>query len=343
MTTHYAVVEADPRAVEGDLTRIWRDNLPIPVDPGARFAWTRRAPLPAAGVFMLTAEDNGAARVVGSAGVSERRFDVFGKPVQAAQLVDLAVDRPHRVVGPALSLVRETRRAVMTGHTLAYGLPNASARALFRRVGYRELGAPVRWVAVLRYAPYLQRHVGRPLGALGGALLDAAAGVLRRSVARGALRWVEQADARFDALWDATRHDYDVIGCRDADFLRWRFFDNPACRVRAATLCGPGGELRSYAIVERRGTAAHILDLFGKHEALGELLEELLPALRADGASSASFAFLGPAAVRELLAAHGFSPRQPGPALFFDANPDALARTMTDKERWYVTDADDDA
>lgn len=347
MTPGYAVVEADPRTVESDLARIWRDNLPIPVEAGARFDWTRRAPEPASGVFVLTADEDGARRIVGSAGVIERPFYVRGEPARGAQLVDLAVDRAHRTLGPALALVRETRRAVVPRHDLAYGFPNASARPLFRRAGYRELGSPTRWVAVLRYAPYLERYAGRRAATLAGGLLDAASAALRaprqrRSAARWTLSWTDRADARFDALWAGARSGYDVIGCRDASYLDWRFFDNPACTAEAAVLGERGGRMRAYAIVEHRERAAHIVDLFGERDVVGNLLDLLLPALRRRGATSASFAFLGGARTRSLLAAHGFSPREQGPALLFDASTAEITESLATPDRWYLTEADDD-
>ncbi len=113
--------------------------------------------------------------------------------------------------------------------------------------------------------------------------------------------------------------------------------------MRAPRFCaGVTAAFSAYAIVERHGAAAHVVDLFGYRNAIGDLLDLLLPALRDEGAASASLAFLGDPGTRRLLTARGFSPREQGPVLLFDAESDDVAAELARPERWYLTDADDD-
>lgn len=351
--TTYAVREAEPRSVASDVARIWQENLTLAMDSRARCDWVyEAAPDPPARVLVLDAAIAGADPViVGTAGIARRRFQVGTEQRSAGHLVDLAVAPAHRALGPALSLVREGRRLALVGHDFAYGFPNAKARGVFRRAGYAALGPVTRFARVLRHRPYLERYLGAtPLASAGGVLLDRALSLwLAPRRLRTALLYrldlADEPDARFDELWQRCKCEYDVVSWRGAALLRWRFLGGHRGRRRFATLTrrGEARVLAAYAVVETQGTTAHIRDLFGDKASLGPLLDLLLPRLRADGASSASFMCLASAEIGELLRSRGFSPREQERVLFYDSASAELARTLANPERWYVTDLDDDS
>src|SRR5687768_3975819 len=118
------VVERRPVAeVEADLRRLWDDNLTVAGGVARKFAWLyREAP-----------------------------------DLRAGVLADLAVDRPHRSVGPALALAREAKAWTLGNLDLAYGFPNKLAEGVFKRVGYKVLGTMPRYARVLRHAGYAAR------------------------------------------------------------------------------------------------------------------------------------------------------------------------------------------
>lgn len=348
----YEVREVDPLSVADEVARIWGDNLSLPIDAHARFDWVYRlAPEPPERVTVLSARRSEAvAKVVGTAGVARRRFQIGSRLVGASQLVDLAVDAEHRSVGPALSLVRATRGAALGTRDFAYCFPNAKARGLFRRVGYRELGPVTRFARVLAHRGYLERLVpSRTLARVAGAALDAGARLRRMpqrlvALSRFELRFESLPDQRLDRLWERARCDYDVVSWRGARLLRWRFFECAANDVRLATLCfrGQRGSLLAYAVVERVGEVAHVRDFFGHESAIGPLFDLLIPSLRASGASSVSLMFLGSRRTERLLQQRGFSARERERILFFDSASPDLAGELGRRERWHVTDADDD-
>lgn len=348
--TTYAVRAVEPRSVASEVARIWNDNLKLALDAAARFDWVYRdAPEPPPQVLVLSASaPGGEPQLVGTAGIARRRVQVGERLLRAAHLVDLAVDAPHRALGPALSLVREARRLALAEQDFAYGFPNAKARGVFARAGYASLRPVARYARVLRHESYLERYLGASLLAtVIGAVLDGTLGAWRAparlfAARRFRLELLDAPDARFDELWERCRGQYDVVGWRGAELLRWRFFGGHRGRRRIAALCRKQ-TLLAYAVLEREGGVVHVRDLFGERRALGALFDLLLPRLAAEGASSVSFMLLGPPAVVALLQSRGFWEREQERVPFFDAPAPELRRALSDASRWWITDADDDS
>ena len=333
-----------------DALRVWRDGLAeAGEDVARRFDWlARQVPEGPPAVHELVDADGA---VVGAACVGCREFRLDGRTLRAALHTDLAVARGHRTLLPALTLVRAVQADALDRRDFGYGFPNRASRGVFARARYAPLGSPVRYARVLRHAPYVARALGATRGARAiGALVDVADLLASVPAALDALAgyrlaWLDRVGPGFDALWSAAAPEYDVVGRRDAAFLRWRFVEQPrACARFAALLTHPGGALSAYAVVREDGTTARLRDLFGHRAALGPLLDLLLPALRLEGFTSTSFQYLGAPAVVELLRARGFRPREHEAAVVFDApgHDPEVNDLAAARHRWHLTEADGD-
>ena len=149
----YHAAPRSPHEVAADLCRLWSENLGLAMTPEQKFQWLYRdAPEPSDLVFVLEAIADGHTVIVGTNGMASRRFRVAGRDARAAISCDLAVDRAHRSLLPALSLVRAVREAGTTRFDFVYGFPNAKAEGVLKRAGFRELGRARRWAKVLRHA-----------------------------------------------------------------------------------------------------------------------------------------------------------------------------------------------
>jgi hypothetical protein len=342
----------DPGEGRASLTRLWRDNLSVRGDATATLEWKYvAAPGGRGEAFVL---HDGAGTAVGCTGIAVRTLEHRGVAVRAALLADFAVDRAHRTGMPALVLQRAAKRHADAAYDVAYGFPNANAVAIYRRIGYHELGGMARYVRVLRYGGYLARRYGRPIAArAAGAILDAAKlGVRLARAARTAasveLQWLDDVDPRFDRLWEESRDRWNLVCRRDAAFLRWRFLRWPGANPRVAALVERrGGALRAYAIVGGpRGDLAQVYDLFGPLDAIGDLLLLLVPALTAHGYTAASFRFLGdPRVPRLLVDEHHFALRDAQRAVIASAGAGCAIdpAIVRDPAAWYLTDLDEDA
>jgi hypothetical protein len=361
--TEYEVARMTPAAARADLLRVWRDNLEVVGPVEAKYRWLYAdAPDRPAVVLVLSAHAAGDAPVVvGSAGVGIRRFHAGGGDVRAALLADLAVDRAHRQLLPALRLVRAAKALAESDFAFAYGFPNRLAEGVFKRAGYAELGRIVRYARVLRHADYadrvatlanvpevVKRAVALPgVAQVAGVVADAGrlalgAPLAVRAVTSFRLAWADGFDDRFDLLWRAARGAYRVVGERSAEILRWRYL-GPDRRI-ATLLARSDRSLRAYAILEREGGAACVRDLFGHPADLGPLLDLLIPALYKDGASSMSMRFLGAGRTVDLLQSRGFVARQKDRMIAVAAGaPGGLAPALlAEVDAWHLCDFDED-
>jgi len=341
----YSVKQCEALPVADTLAELWRRNLHIPadIDLQERVRWAYRdGPAGAGRVQLLVAGGPGGEAVVGCAGIVVRQFSVAGRPVplQAALLGDLAVDRSHRTLLPALTLVRATRATALE-QAIVYGYPNATSAPVLQRVGYRKLGTLTRWVRVLRHAPYIEREVKRPwLARAAGALLDGAR-LLQAAAARGplVLEPLDDVDERLDRMWDEARGPWGVIGRRDAAYLRWRFLHQPGGRYQLIALSERGTRrVRAYAVLEQIEHAFHLRDFFGVSLLdVGALLDRLVPYCYRRGGVSLSVAFLGAPSVERLLREHHFHAREATRTVVVDG--EAAAPPAAE---WYLTDGDED-
>jgi len=360
----YRVVRARPDQVRAELERLWADNLTVEGGVRAKYDWLYRdAPLPADAVFMLRTDDGAA---VGTAGIGMRDVQLGGRLVRAGVVADLAVDKAHRSVGPALALVREAKQWGEGAVALLYGFPNKLAQGVFKRVGYQQLGAMARYARPLRHRQYAgrleERHLHRAPAALRGWLIGAAqqpglalaAGLaldarklgrdLPRAWAARQLKhgFVEGPDARLDALWARARGEYAIVAARTLRFLAWRFPPRPGRTWRLAVERGTDA-LRAYAVVDRVDGIAYIRDLFGHKADVVTLLDRLPLGLYRTGAASMSMRYLGASWLSEALLARGFAVRQADRMIAIAPGlPVAGGPELRDVSAWHLTDADED-
>lgn len=371
----YAVRRCQPSEAKDELEALWQRNLTLEQSAAEKFEWLyREAPNPPEAVFLLDAlRDAGAApsapaRTVGTAGVGLREIAVNQHHLRAGLLADLAVDRDHRTVAPALRLVREVKAWAMDALDLAYGFPNQHAQGVFKRVGYAPLGAMPRYVRVLRHRSYLGRvgqsdlarlpswarplardvltHDGFSQAAAAGAFdllqLGRDLGFFLAARRQGRVAFVERAPAGIDALWSRCRREHTVVSVRSQRLLEWRY---PPHADRFWAAVRSGSRLDAYAIVDRVGDVAHIRDLFGGRDAMEALLRQLIFECYRRGVSSMSMRYLGDRWMSDLLRLARFEERGAERTIFVGVSPKLerrLQAMLVDPACWFLTDFDED-
>jgi hypothetical protein len=365
----YRIERAAPADARDALARIWGANLTLEADAATKYRWLyEEAPDRPPVVFLLVADGAPAAQAVGTAGVGLRRVVVGDAELRAGLLGDLAVDREHRSVMPALSLVREAKAWALGELDFAYGFPNKSAEGVFKRAGYKPLGTIGRYVRVLRHAGYVDRvgdaELARVPARLRPALRAALAGRGGAALARGVdvavlardlpavvrardlrLALSERADPRLDPLWASARGDHVVVGARTARFVDWRFFRSGAGGRQLVLATDRAGAPQAYAVVERADEVAIVRDIFGHRAAMPALLDRLAPALYRRGVASISLRYLGASWFADALRARRFTLRQQDRMIALatsDRLAAATAARVADVEAWHITDADED-
>ena len=365
----HAVRRCRPQEARAEVEALWKRNLTLEQSAAEKFSWLyERAPHPPESLFLLDVNAPAPPRAIGTAGVGIREIAVNQHHLRAGLLADLAVDREHRTVAPALRLVREVKAWALDELDLAYGFPNPVAEGVFKRVGYKLLGDLPRYVRVLRHHSYLDR-IGeaelsrvptwlRPLAhdvlagrgwsqraavsAVDLTLLGRDLGSLVAARRQEQFSVTESVPSGMDALWQRCRREHTVVSLRSQRVLEWRYPSRPGRWWAAAR---SGSRLDAYAIVDRVGEVAHIRDLFGGRAAMESLLRQLVFECYRRGAASVSMRYLGDRWLSDLLRHARFDERKAHRRIFVGVSPKLerrLQAMLVDPACWFITDFDED-
>jgi predicted N-acetyltransferase YhbS len=332
----YHVCPPNPVADRQAILELWQRNLPE-ADP-SRFAWLYDRG-PTQGLVLRSDADE----AVGSTGLMRRTLRAFGRDVEAAQAVDLNVDRQHRTIGPALALQRAAiDSARQAGLPLIYGFPNPQSEAVLRRAGYREIGRLGRWVK-----PLSSRRLALPswLAFAADRLLPLVSPETYRRLPAGLrAERIGRFDERFDRLFEAATARLPIVGHRTAAYLAWRFARRPHVGHHAIGLFDRGNGLLAYVVWRwHRGTAC-VGDLLAAEPThLEMLLAELLRRLRRRQTEAVVVSYLGHGDVCAVLARLGFWPRPLDWKAMLHIDPAAVGPDVDRwlrPDHWYLTRAD---
>jgi len=329
------------------ILELWQRNLPTATT--CRYSWLYRdGP---ARDWLLHDEEGDA---IGSVGLMERRFRVQDRLVTAGQAVDMNVDQGHRSLGPALQLQRKAIEASEEQEfKFVYGLCDRRSQLVLRRMGYRLLGDVGRWAKPLTSEPFLpgwlrSKWMRRPACLAADIGMCLSSGELwQRRPKDTRVEVVDRYDDRFDRLWMRAAERLPILGERSAEYLNWRFGDDPDVRYRALTFADAEDELRGYLVYDLKGTTAHVADFLCDEPAhLAVLLPQLFVIASRAGMESVVVESLIPDSIAHLLRRFGFW-RRPSNWPFLVYAPKADAEEWEEKglfdiESWYLTRADVD-
>lgn len=121
MQSNYYVTEVSSEEDLAQAISLWERNLPTAKGDGIKkYQWFYEAnPYTRASLWLLKYKGND--KAVGVGGVGFRRFSVRSKSLVGAIGVDLAVEKGHRSLGPALKLQRTIMEATERDVDFRYG------------------------------------------------------------------------------------------------------------------------------------------------------------------------------------------------------------------------------
>lgn len=346
-SSSYAVLPADLSTDRTGIVSLWVSNLGHPERRQDKYDWFYlRNPAGAPHVLLARCPaENGVP--IGVIGLGIRQMQLAGQPLNAGLLADFGVVAEHRTLYPAMLLQTTLRDQFLPQLGLIYGFPNQKSEPVVKRLGYTVAGPMVRYVRVLRSASYLPALLPHVVRHAVGRTADWWRLTLRRTRYahdfQGVFaQWMDQPDARFDALWAAQSDPARLIGVRDRRYLAWRFEQKPWRKFRFLTLNARDNGLIAYAACEIIGKVLHVRDLLchpAHPTSLDLLLDTLFRDAHADGRSSVSFEFLGPISMQHALHRLGMVARSERNVMctVAGAHADAIRQAQ-----WYVTSADED-
>lgn len=339
-------------ACAGDIARdrdavisVWHGNLGLPARHAGKYDWFYQA-CPFGQPLVQLLRHTPTESWAGTCAVGPRRMLWQGREIRAGVLVDMAVDAPHRTLGPAMILQSALMTAAADQFGLLYGFPNRKSLPVVKRLGYTELGQLPRYTRVLHYRDYLGRIVPRRLVTPLAWLLDGftAARDLLHQAFRSTpdAQWRDRVDPRMDELWATSEHGAGPIAIRDTTFLRWRFDAAPLARTRYLLLSDASGKLRAWFACQVDGNILHVRDFWSLEAASGvrrSHIHALLRAARRHGCCAVSVEHAGSPTALNAWAAAGFRLRGQRPIIgrwlgTFDDH--------TQPMRFHLTAADED-
>lgn len=357
----YTALPMDVEEHRNEILKLWIDNMS---DRRISDVATRRFPWyynenPDGAPTTTVLLDDGAGQIVGSGSFFPRSVVVDGRCLRIGILSDFVVSPAHRAAGPAIAIQRSLAEAIRrAGVDFLATYPNKSAEPIFRRIGYKLVGASRRWVKPLLSNRQMRKRVPYPIVAgpasgavnLGLTALDVArlAG-LSRHTRNLRPAYPDSADARFDALWEKRRTAYTITGERTAAYLRWRYLDFPSIRYRFFTLSGRADDrIAAYLTYYVNDHNACIIgDLFSEdaEDTLSSLLLRFSASERRLGRNAVCLDYVGADSFGDTLAMLGFHCRPADRSLFvyFDSStPEDIRRIVLNPSNWFTLDAEMD-
>jgi hypothetical protein len=352
----YTVVPAHLQKDRQVIIDLWRHNLADINHLEEKYDWHfLNNPFGLGQIWILEADG----QPIGTTSLGMRPLKLGQTLTTAGVACDLAVNKDHRFLQPALILQRALLSTSHAAVRVVYGVPNPAGAAVLKYVGYREFCSVHRYAKLLRVSHYLQRS--RKFGAMVpfiGRMADHGFAALQ-SFSRGrenarVTRVFPSFDERFDQLWSRMDSAHPALTVRDRRFLNWRYHECPLRQYKTlGLLTEDESTLLGYLIyyVEHHSAICADLLVLSGAEDLSCLLSSWATVAWRDGLASLSLSCSDGALPASLLHL-GFTRRSAAPATGPDrSSSHEPCKTLFTHERpsvtehavagsWYYTEGD---
>lgn len=273
----------DPSRYRDGILSFWKKYLPE--TPPERFDWLRCGN-PAGPAVWFLAFDQSTGELAGTTSLVPRQLSTGGAAVRAGIMGDFMVAERYRAFGPYLRLLRETTgsRSDM-GLDCIYTIPNPASRMACLRVGMEKVKDLYCFAKPLAVQFYLEKAMPGLVAAALSPIVSVSLRLASRELLvspRGVHEEPLKFDTPFDDLWRDLRERADgLIGDRSAQYLTWRYVQNPLYRFRLLTFRERGASrLMGFAVFTRfEKDKLEVYDISGLDESVSERLIAALVAI----------------------------------------------------------------
>lgn len=297
--------------------------------------------------------DEASSRTIGMVAAFPRKMLVQGKQVLGWNGGDTSIDTEFRTLGVAIKLRRAVQAPVDKGEmTLLYSHPVDRMRAVLEKIGHHTIGTFARHGALLRLDPFIEKKLGRNLASRGLAGIANIFPPLQwslRSISppwRLRLQHEKKFGREFDDLFNRVPKRRAVLNVRDAEFLHWRFVQNPLVRDLHVYRCEAEGKLCGYAIIGIENNAARVLDYLveGEQNMTRTLLVQLIRTVRAQRIPTLAVRGMDASEMVQEARKLGFwfQDRKDAGVAVYAAKHTPFAEIVHTEKNWFMTQADRD-
>ncbi len=344
----YKIIEGDIQEHKQEILGLWKRNFPVLNED--RFIWTyeNNPSGPAVCVFVKDVKKDS---IVGVHALFPRQVYVKGKARLASLGSDLAVDREHRVLAPAIMLQDAVISQCNNGRfDLFYGFPNKESESVNQMLGLQMFDV-LRMTRPLRSDYYFQRRWHPSISKVLSSTYDLAARTIAKETRykrpNGLTTEILSAfDQRFDTLWQKVSAQLPVIGERSSAYLNWRYIQSPHHDHSVFTIAyKPDREILGYVVFHTDGNKTFIDDILCQdmNKTIDALLSEFLLFQRKNKMESVSVRFAGTRLIIDKFKEFGFSVRDREDKVTVYIPPDSPELSfLSEEENWYFMPGDKD-
>jgi len=318
-----------------------------PVSDDRRFQWLYLNGVhgaPQAWVAVDADED----AICGAAAAFPRRFHLGNEEILGWVLGDFCLDPQYRSLGPALQLQRACLGVVeQNPAAFCYDFPSASMAAVYKRLGFSVTGKMLRLAMPLRVDRKVKeimknRAARRVVSSVGNTFL-------KISLPKGADKTLQMSiqngpcGDEFTALMHEQRGKQGICLQRSAEYLNWRYVNNPLTSYEVIT-ARLHGKLKGYAVWTQAEEDATVVDLFGENNPaiVKTLLAEVVVRLRNSGVMTVSLWLNESHPWLSLFSEMGFRVRDSVPLMIIPSK--TFARKIDPQlAGWYLMQGDRDS
>ena len=241
-------------------------RLLTPLSNPRRFEWLyKNGPHGQARAWQAREASGG--ELVGVGVAFPRIYRVAGQKLQAWVLGDFCLNPRFRSLGPALEVQRACLTALESSNAaFVYDFPSAAMAAIYGRLKIIPTQRFIRWAKPLRIDRFVRQRVSIPgvreLMSFAGNLCLRSSRMERLKSSFTITHHERCCDQEFGELADEVAADGVPRIDRSAEYLNWRYWDNPTAHFKLVTV-RQNGRLRGYAVYSVVRDDATIVDLVG--------------------------------------------------------------------------------
>lgn len=344
---NYTIYRLSDEKDKENLLKFWNENHEKDLDE--KYKWIYEGnPAGKATVFLV--KDN--EYPIGCFAVFPRRLSINGVNLRAGVGGDFHIHKKHRILGPALKLVKSLVSIVQENEfDLIYGFPNKNAEPVMKRAGFKCLGRQIRIAKIIRTSEQIKKlHFNKYFNKLLSPLLDVA---LKLSAFETWYRFkggficeeISNFDERFDKLWMKSKSRFQIVGERTSEFLTWKYLKKPDAEYKIFALLNSNRtELKGYIVYCMDEDSIRITDFIFPEDkkTLRVLVAHFMIHVRKEPIRSVIMQLYENKEILKLFKRFGFVIRKSDWNVYNYCNEQVLKRfpALEEPENWVLTDFD---
>jgi hypothetical protein len=342
----YKIINADVKTDIDNILSVLKRNLPGP-NKKKHFWKYENCPYGLARCYLVY--DEKTKLFVGSGGRFPREVNLDGKIVLAEMAADFAVDKEHRILGPALILQKQLQEEGKNfGTVVTYCTTNEEAKPIIKKVGFRKVGNIQSYVRILnpRYIKkiFTQSYFFRITCFLLGyinKIISKENRVSKKS--ENNIEIINEFDKRFDDLNEKTKYQFKIIGDRSSKFLNWRFTQAPDINYQIFSMVDKSNKLLGYIVYYIENYVCQIYDIsFLKiNDVVRSLIAEFIIAMKNEEVANIAVQYFGDSYIKKIFKEFHFYKSKRVDGLYLIGSQKISDDLIFTEDNWYFLRCDE--